>query len=64
MNPLGWVLQLAFGCHHGHISRVFTIAKRTYKVRVDCSHEFSLPDALPPPGASIDENARTRMEAS
>jgi hypothetical protein len=29
MNPLLWILQFAFGCHHGHLSRVFTIKKRT-----------------------------------
>jgi hypothetical protein len=64
MNPLVWVIHLTFGCHHRHISRVFTIDKRTYKTRLDCGHEFRLPDALPPPGASIDKNARASMEAS
>lgn len=64
MNPIVWAIQLAFGCHHRHISRVFTIDKRTYKICLDCGHEFRLPDAVPPPNASIDENDRTRMEAS
>ena len=45
MNPLDWMIQLAFGCHHRHISRVFTINKRTYKICLDCGHEFTLPDA-------------------
>jgi len=45
MNPLHWMIQFAFGCHHGHVSRVFTIRKRTYKVCLDCGHEFGLPDA-------------------
>jgi hypothetical protein len=45
MKPLHWVIQFAFGCHHRHVSRVFTINKRTYKVCLDCGHEFVLPDA-------------------
>jgi hypothetical protein len=45
MNPVHWIIQFAFGCHHRHVSRVFTINKRTYKVCLDCGHEFSLPDA-------------------
>jgi hypothetical protein len=44
MNPLHWMIQFAFGCHHRHISRVFTIKKRTYKVCLDCGCEFSLLD--------------------
>ena len=45
MNPLHWMIEFAFGCHHRHVSRVFTIKKRTYKVCLDCGHEFRLPDA-------------------
>jgi len=45
MNPIHWMIQFAFGCHHRHVSRVFTIKKRTYKVCLDCGHEFRLPDA-------------------
>jgi hypothetical protein len=49
MNPLHWVIQFviqfAFGCHHRHVSRVFTINQRTYKVCLDCGREFGLPDA-------------------
>jgi hypothetical protein len=44
MNPLHWMIQFAFGCHHRHVSRVFTISKRTYKVCLDCGREFRLPD--------------------
>jgi hypothetical protein len=40
MKPLVWAFQFAFGCHHGQLSRVFTIKKRTYKVCVDCGREF------------------------
>ena len=45
MNPLHWMIQFAFGCHHRHVSRVFTIKKRTYTVCLDCGHEFGLPYA-------------------
>ena len=55
MNTLHWMIQFAFGCHHRHISRVFTIGKRTYKVCLDCGHEFRLPDASL--GTSIDEDS-------
>lgn len=55
MNTLHWMIQFAFGCHHRHLSRVFTIDKRTYKVCLDCGHEFRLPDASL--GTSIDEDS-------
>ena len=42
MNPLRWMFQFAFCCRHGHLSRVFTIKKRTYKVCLDCGEEFVL----------------------
>jgi hypothetical protein len=44
MNPLRWILHFAFGCHHSHMSRIFTIKGRTYKVCFDCGEEFDLPD--------------------
>ncbi len=44
MNPLRWMFQFALCCHHGHLSRVFTIKKRTYKVCLDCGEEFVLPN--------------------
>jgi len=51
MNPLRWIFQLTFGyCHHRHLSRIFTIKHRTYKVCFDCGREFDLPSA-PVPGA-------------
>ncbi len=40
MKPLLWILQSVFGCHHGQMSRVFTIKKRTYRVCCDCGEEF------------------------
>jgi hypothetical protein len=39
------VFQFVFGCRHRHLSRVFTIKHRTYKVCFDCGREFDLPDA-------------------
>jgi hypothetical protein len=46
MNPLLWVFRFTFGhCHHSHLSRIFTIKHRTYKVCFDCGREFDLPDA-------------------
>jgi hypothetical protein len=43
MNPLLWIFQFVFGCHHRHLSRVFTIKRRTYPVCFDCGGEFELP---------------------
>jgi len=45
MNALHWMIQFAFGCHHRHVSRVFTLKTRTYKVCLDCGREFGLPHA-------------------
>jgi hypothetical protein len=52
MNPLRWMFQFAVGCHHGHLSRVFTIKKRTYKVCLNCGEEFPY-HQTPIPGAVI-----------
>jgi len=38
------VFQFVFGCRRRHLSRVFTIKHRTYKVCFDCGREFDLPD--------------------
>jgi len=43
MNPVLWIFQFAFGCRHRHMSRVFTIKRRTYRVCFDCGREFDLP---------------------
>ena len=53
MNPLRTVFQFMFSCRHPHLSRVFTIKHRTYKVCFDCGREFDLPD----PQASTDPNS-------
>jgi hypothetical protein len=34
------VIQFIFGCRHRHLSRVFTIKHRTYRVCFDCGREF------------------------
>ena len=54
MNPLHWIVQFTFGCRHRHLSRVFTIKRRTYRVCFDCGREFDLPSARESgrPGAS------------
>jgi hypothetical protein len=38
------VFRFVFGCRHRHLSRVFTIQNRTYKVCFDCGREFDLPN--------------------
>jgi len=46
--------QFIFGCRHRHLSRVFTIKHRTYRVCFDCGREFDL----------LDEHAPIRSDAS
>jgi hypothetical protein len=56
---LSTVFHFIFGCRHRHVSRVFTIKDRTYKVCFDCGREFDLPNPQPPtttnslPGARL-----------
>jgi hypothetical protein len=64
MNPLLWILQFAFGCHHGHLSRVFTIKKRTYNVCLDCGHEFGLPDAYPATSSGVADPVGARLKTA
>jgi hypothetical protein len=40
MEKLVSVFDFVFGCHHGHLSRVFTIDRRTYRVCCDCGAKF------------------------
>ena len=35
------VLDFLFGCHHVHLSRVFTLKGETYKVCFDCGAKFA-----------------------
>lgn len=39
-HPLADVLEIAFGCHHGKLSRVFTDHGHSYKVCCDCGATF------------------------
>jgi len=40
-HPLANVLEVAFGCHHRRLSRVFTIHHHSYKVCCDCGATFN-----------------------
>lgn len=60
MNPLRTIFQFIFGCRHRHLSRVFTIKHRTYKVCFDCGQEFDLPDAHAPGRLSTSPDARRK----
>jgi hypothetical protein len=40
-EPFSNVLDLAFGCHHRKLSRVFTINNRSYKVCCECGATFN-----------------------
>jgi uncharacterized membrane protein len=40
MERLMSTLDFLFGCHHSHLSRVFTIRGRTYQVCSDCGAKF------------------------
>jgi hypothetical protein len=40
-EPFANVLDLAFGCHHRKLSRVFTINNRSYKVCCECGATFN-----------------------
>jgi hypothetical protein len=35
------ILDFLFGCHHGNVSRVFTLDGETYKVCCDCGAKFA-----------------------
>lgn len=41
MDGLRAAFDLLFGCHHGNLSRIFTIQGRTYRVCCDCGTEFN-----------------------
>ncbi|HET9409701.1 MAG TPA: hypothetical protein VFO39_20865 [Candidatus Sulfotelmatobacter sp.] len=40
MHPLAAFLEYVLGCQHRHLSRVFTLRGRTYKVCCDCGARF------------------------
>ena len=60
MNPLARMFQFVLGCRHRHLSRVFTIKNRTYKVCFDCGEEFDFSSALSPERASVAGLTRKR----
>jgi hypothetical protein len=35
------ILDFLFGCHHVHLSRVFTLEGETYRVCCDCGAKFA-----------------------
>lgn len=39
-HPLADALEIAFGCHHRKLSRVFTVEGHSYKVCCDCGASF------------------------
>jgi uncharacterized membrane protein len=41
MERLVTVLDFVFGCHHRHLSRVFTISGKSYRVCCDCGAKYS-----------------------
>jgi len=40
-HPVANALEVAFGCRHGKLSRVFTIDGRSYKVCCECGARFA-----------------------
>jgi hypothetical protein len=40
MEQILRVLDLVFGCHHGNLSMVFTIDRKSYRVCCDCGAKF------------------------
>jgi hypothetical protein len=62
MKPFSNVLQFIFGCRHRHLSRVFTIKLRTYRVCFDCARQFDVPSVREPaqPGGKDKPRATNR----
>jgi hypothetical protein len=40
MKIVAKIFEFLFGCHHSHLSRVFTINHRSYRVCFDCGASF------------------------
>jgi hypothetical protein len=64
MKRLLRIFQFIFGCRHRHLSRVFTIKSRTYRVCFDCGREFDVPDAQAPVSFVIAGKFRSRTNAA
>ena len=58
------IFQFVFGCRHRHLSRVFTIKRRTYRVCFDCGREFDLPDAHAPALSGVADNTRAQTNTA
>jgi hypothetical protein len=41
METLIAILDFLFGCHHAHLSRVFTLQGETYRVCCDCGARYA-----------------------
>lgn len=41
MRYVAMLLDYLFGCHHDHLSRVFTLGGQSYKVCCDCGAKFN-----------------------
>jgi len=41
MNSVLAAFDFLFGCHHGNLSRVFTMGGHTYRVCCDCGATFN-----------------------
>jgi hypothetical protein len=64
MKPLLELFQSIFGCRHRHMSRVFTIKLRTYRVCFDCGREFELPDVQVPVRSALSNKAGPRTNTT
>ena len=41
MESIIAILEFVFGCHHAHLSRVFTLHHESYKVCCACGAKFA-----------------------
>ena len=58
---LAAMMDFFFGCHHTHLTRLFTLEQETYKVCLDCGrHVYYSPDTLRP----LSARAVRRMRAA
>ena len=52
MKLISSIFQFIFVCRHRHMSRIFTIKRRTYRVCFDCGGEFDVAVAPVPKRAN------------
>ena len=69
------ILDFLFGCHHVHLSRVFTLQGETYRVCCDCGAKFAyslktmsiehrLPLVLSWPGFELSEMGKSMNQGT